>query len=269
MTLLVASLSAVAAALVAGVVLRVPVVPALRRPSLDLRRFVPALAGVGAGAVVAAVSGSVALGVFPGLVVALAPSALRARRQAEAADEVHRAWPDALRDLIASVASGASLASALERLAQRGPHALRPAFDRYVTVSKTAGVVPALETVKRDLADPTSDRVLEVLMLAHERGGGMVTEILQDLAEATTRDLWALEQVRTENLEQKINARAVFVLPWIVLIALTAREGAIRDFYAAPAGVLVIAIGALASGFGMWLVGRLGREPDEPRVFGP
>lgn len=268
MTLLVASATALVAALGVAVVLRVPVVSVLRRPAVDIRRLAPVVAGAGAGALVAFLAGSFAVGVFPGVVVALVPSALRTRRRAEAAEEVHRAWPDALRDLIASVASGGSLASALERLSQRGPHALRPAFSRYVSVARTAGVVPALESVKRDLADPTSDRVLEVLMLAHERGGGMVTEILQDLAEATTRDLWALEQIRTENLEQKINARAVFVLPWIVLIALTAREGAIRDFYASPAGVFVIALGALASGFGMWLVGRLGREPDEPRVFG-
>ncbi len=36
---------------------------------------------------------------------------------------------------------------------------------------------PALELVKEELADPTSDRVIEVLLLAHERGGPIVRHI--------------------------------------------------------------------------------------------
>ncbi len=32
-------------------------------------------------------------------------------------------------------------------------------------------VVPALETIKEELADPSSDKVIEVLVLAHQYGG--------------------------------------------------------------------------------------------------
>ena len=93
------------------------------------------------------------------------------------------------------------------------------------------GTGPALELVKEDLADPTSDRVLEVLILAQERGGAIVRDILDDLVDATTRDLKLLDELETEGLEMRINARAVVVLPWFVLVALTARPGAFRDFY--------------------------------------
>ena len=89
------------------------------------------------------------------------------------------------------------------------------------------GTGPALELVKEELADPTSDRVLEVLILAHERGGAIVREILDDLVDATTRDLKLLDELETEGLEMRINARAVVVLPWLVLVALTARPGAV------------------------------------------
>ena len=101
-------------------------------------------------------------------------------------------------------------------------------------------MIPALDMVRADLADPVTDRIVEVLILAHERGGPVVGEILSDLAEAATRDSWANEQIRTEILEHKINSRVVFVLPWLVLVAMTARSGAFREFYSTPAGVLVV-----------------------------
>ncbi len=126
----------------------------------------------------------------------------------------------------------------------------------------------ALEMVKEDLADPTSDRVIEVLVLAYERGGSVVPEILSDLAEATTRDLWTLEQVRTEALEQKINSRVVFVLPWLVLVAMTSQSGAFREFYSSPVGIAVVVAGGVLSLLGIFVASRLGRRPSEPRVFG-
>jgi len=129
-------------------------------------------------------------------------------------------------------------------------------------------MVPALEVIKEELADPTSDRIIEVIILAHERGGAIVPEILRDLADATVRDVWTLEEIETQSLEQKINARAVFVLPWLVLIAITARPGPFRDFYAGGGGLIVVLAAGVMSGFGMWLVSKLGAEPDEPRVFG-
>jgi Flp pilus assembly protein TadB len=95
----------------------------------------------------------------------------------------------------------------------------------------------------------------------------VVPDILSDLAEATTRDLWTMEEVRTEALEQKINARIVFVLPWLVLVAMTARSGAFREFYASPAGVLVAVIGGVMSLVGVVIASKLGGQPPEPRVL--
>ncbi len=161
-----------------------------------------------------------------------------------------------------------SLNQAVAALATGGPQALRDAFARYPTLSRMIGVVPALEVVKEELADPTSDRIIEVLILAHEKGGHILSDILRDLAEATTRDVRALEEIATEALEQKINARAVFVLPWVVLLVLTLKPGPFRDFYRSTGGVLVVLAGAALSLFGLWLVSRLSREQVERRVLG-
>ena len=79
--------------------------------------------------------------------------------------------------------------------------------------------------------------------------------------------MWVGEELATLALEQKINARVVFAIPWVVLAFITTRPGPFRDFYASSAGVLVVAIGGAASLLGMCLASKLGREPDEPRVF--
>ncbi|MEX2279852.1 MAG: type II secretion system F family protein [Acidimicrobiia bacterium] len=210
--------------------------------------------------------GMVAL--VPALFAGLIPRWWIARKAARRQEGIQRAWPDAVRDLVASISAGVSLQHALERLGEFGPEALRPVFVRFAITARSVGVASALEAVRDDLADATSDRVIEVLLVAHERGGAIVPEILRDLAAATTRDIWVLEQVQTESLEQRINARAVFALPWVVLIAITLQEGPFREFYRSAAGLAVIVVGGIASAFGMFVVRRLGAQLPEPRVLG-
>lgn len=218
--------------------------------------------------VVFALTSLVAVSLVPAIVVATMPKAYFSRKRAQRLARVQEAWPDGLRDILSSVRSGASLPSAIENLATFGPAPLREAFQGFDVYSRSLGMVPALEMVKDDLADPTADRIIEVLILAYQRGGSVVPSILEDLAEATTRDLWTMEQIRTEALEQKINSRVVFVLPWIVLVAMTARSGAFRDFYSSPTGLLVVLVGGVMSLVGVAIASRLGRQAPEPRVFG-
>jgi len=180
---------------------------------------------------------------------------------------VQAAWPDGLRDLLASIGSGRSLTQAVNALAATGPPPLREAFSRFPELARVLGTAPALEIVKEELADPTSDRILEVLILAHERGGSIVRAILDDLVDATTKDLKLLDELETEGLEMRINARAVVVLPWFVLVALTVRPGAFRDFYQTGGGVATIIAAGLLSAIGVFFLDRLGRDPVEDRVL--
>ena len=244
----------------------------LIQAGLDLtpRQFYLASAGVGVIAflVCIGITGLVSVSLVPAIIIASLPRSFYARRRARNMAAVQRAWPDGLRDLVASISSGVSLQRAVENLAISGPEPIRVAFARLPYLARTLGLVPALEVIREELADPTSDRVIEILILAHQRGGNLIPEILRDLAEATVKDVWTLEEIETQSLEQKINARAVFGLPWLVLIGITAREGDFRTFYTSTGGLIVVVIGALLSGLGMFIVSRLGREPDEPRVLG-
>lgn len=233
-------------------------------------RFWTGSAAVGAAAfgLLAMLTGSPVVAAVPGVLAALLPRVFFSRRRLERLREVQEAWPDGINDLIASISAGRSLAQALDDLARRGPEPLRRAFARFPFLAQALGVVPALEIVREELADPTSDRVIEVLILAKEQGAPVLTQILRDLARATARDLKAIEEIRTAQLEQKINAWAVSVLPWAVLVMLTAQPGHFREFYGSAAGALVIALGKGLTLLGLWLLMRLGRDPLEQRVFG-
>ncbi|MGQ0825029.1 MAG: type II secretion system F family protein [Actinomycetota bacterium] len=235
------------------------------------QQFVLASAFAGAAALLAlsALTRSVFVAAVPALAVALLPRAFFGRRRRTRSRAVHAVWPDGLRDLLASIAAGRSLTQAVTTLSTTGPAPLRDAFARFPELARVLGTGPALEVVKEELADPTSDRIIEVLILAHERGGPIVRSILSDLVESTTRDLRLLDELETEGLEMRINARTVVVLPWIVLVALTARPGPFREFYRSSGGVFTIGGAAALSLLGVVVLGHLGREPVETRVVPP
>lgn len=225
--------------------------------------------GLATGGLVLAVTSVPAVCVVPAAVAASAPRIAISRQRTRRLREVAAAWPDGLRELTTSIAAGRSLSQAVIALADEGPAPLRVAFARFGVLVRMLGVVPALETVKAELADPTSDRVIEVLALAHERGGRTVAEVLRDLADAVTEDLRTLAEIETNALEHQLNARAVFALPWLVLLMLTARPGDFREFYASGVGLVVVALAGVVSLLGVVIVQRLGRETVEPRVLVP
>ena len=232
-------------------------------------QFTLASVGVGVLALVIllGISGVWVVAAPPSVLISLLPRFYFARVRTRRLSEVRKAWPDGIRDVIGGVSSGMSVQRAVENLARSGPAPLREAFGRFPMLARALGVVPALESIKEDLADPTSDRVIEVLMIAHERGGVLIPEILRDLADSTSMDLAATEEEQTEALEQRINARVVFMLPWLVLVALTFRPGPFRAFYSSPAGMVVVAIGAGLSLLGIAVISRLSRPQEEPRVL--
>ncbi len=203
----------------------------------------------------------------PAAAVGVLPFAYLGHRRSVRLRAWQAAWPDALREVIAAVVAGRSLPHAVTALGEFGPEPLRAVFSDFRVLMRVFGFTGALEQVKERLADPTSDRVVEVLIVAHEQGGAIVRGVLEDLVVATTKDLKVLDEIDTEALEMRINARAVLVLPWAVLVALTLRPGPFRAFYQSTAGVLVLLGAGALSVLGATWLGRLGRRPVEPRVF--
>ena len=237
---------------------------------LSPRQFVAGSAAVGLFTLVAlgALTRTPGVALMPAIAVGCAPAAFFARQRAARLRAVQLAWPDALRELSSSIAAGLALDRALGELAEAGPGPIRVAFARFPTLSRALGPVAALEVVKEELAHPTSDRVIEVLVLAQRRGGQVLLTIIDELIEATTDDLNTQEEIKTSALEGKINARIVFSLPWFVLLLLVARPGPFQDFYRSPGGLVIVVVAGVWSVLGLWLVQRLARPRGEPRVFG-
>jgi tight adherence protein B len=237
---------------------------------LSPRQFVAGSVAVGLAAflVLAAVTRTPGVALMPAIALGCLPAAFFGRQRAGRLRAVQLAWPDALRQLSSSIAAGQSLERGLVELAEAGPLPIRVAFARFPRLARALGPVPALEVIKEELAHPTSDRVIEVLILAQRRGGQVLLTILEELVEATTDDLNTQEEIKTNALEGKINARIVFALPWFVLVLLVARPGPFQEFYRAPGGLLIVVVAAAWSLFGLWLVSRFARLKGEPRVFG-
>lgn len=240
-------------------------------------------AGVGltpAQVVAASVAGALAVGavittatpvdllaVVPALIAGASPLVWLRRRAAARVRGIRQAWPDALAQIGGNVRAGRPLSHALIDVSLNGPPELAQPLAGLAARIQTVGLAPALEAVRRSVAEPVTDRVVEVLVLAHAEGGRIVLDIIDDLAATVGAQVAAAEETETLALEGKLNARVVFALPWVVLVFLTARTGPFQDFYTSAGGGLVIAIGAVVSLLGIALVSRLSAVEAEPRVL--
>ncbi len=254
--------------------------PRTRRPRSGLLAFLEqeglspvrfwvssSLAALATFAVVAALTGSPLVAVVPAGIVGALPANYYRSLDRRRSQERRQAWPDALRSLVAALNAGQSPHEALVELSRSGPVPLRPVFARYDTLAQIVSESEALDTLGRRLADPLSDRIFEVLAIAVQKGSRIALDILRDVADATTADLQLAEKIDTAQREQRLNARAVFVLPFLALVLLCSRPGAFRDYYASAEGIPVLLIGTAMSTVGMLIVQRLGRLPAEPRVL--
>jgi tight adherence protein B len=233
-------------------------------------RMIVKSAGLGAGGWLAgwALTGSAWIAAPPALYLATRHLRRRERRRHRELQEVRDAWPDGARHIVALLRSGRTVQASVIDLAQTGPEPLQRAFRGFPSLAAALGPVAALDTVRESLCDPTTDRIVEVLLVAHEIGGRAVPDVLDDLAAAISDDLKTLEEIDTANLEQRLNAHIVFALPWLVLGLLTSGAGVYRSFYQSRPGVTIVVIAAVLSTAGIGLASRLGREPLENRVLG-
>lgn len=199
--------------------------------SVGPTQFLGVSAGIGAGAfvVVWAVSGAASVALVPALVVGALPRAWYARQRARLARERAAAWPEALRNLTAHLDVAMSLHRSLVELGSSAQSRCGRTWRRYATLTAALDARAALEALREQLADPVSDRIFEVLLVAHEQGASVAIDALRDLAATTTADLRLADQIETAQLEQKIEARACVVLPFVVLVLLCSSSPAYRS----------------------------------------
>jgi tight adherence protein B len=219
------------------------------------------------GLVVVFVVGVPVLAVIAGGVALALPRSVFARRREALIRQRLAAWPDALRDLVGHLRSSHSIHAALCEVGRSGPLALRPYFNRYAGLAVALDHRTALEVVREELADPLSDRIIEVLLVAFDQGSSLVIDILEDLAVSSANDLRLVDEIETLQLETKLEARGSAVLPFAVLAMLCAFTPGYRDFYTSPLGWVVVALGTVMALAGLFAIQRLGRVPSEERIL--
>lgn len=226
-----------------------------------------AMATLFVGAAVLAVTGTIAVALPPAIAVGALPWAHLAAQRNRRLRERVAAWPDALRTLVAELDGGRSLHEALMQLQTSGPGELRPVFARYAALVPSVDQRAALEAIRWEMAEPVTDCVVEVLATALTAGSSTARIVLQELATHVTDEVQALERTRSLSLEQRLSARAVLVLPYLVLVALCIQAGDYRNFYRSAPGIAIALGGGLVSVAGMATVSRLSQPPVRERMF--
>jgi tight adherence protein B len=181
---------------------------------------------------------------------------------------LRQSWPEAVELLAGAVRAGDTLPAAIGVVADRGPETLRPAFRSLAADQRVSGdLAGALERAAVVLADPTADRVLVTLSVAHRVGGRELGRVLRTLASFLREDLAVRKEVEARQSWTVVAARVAAAAPWLVL-ALVASRPQGRAAFDSVQGMVVLVAGAAATLIGYRLMLSLGRLPEEPRVLG-
>lgn len=231
-------------------------------------RLVVVSATVAVAALLWLATGTLFVAIPPAVIVPLALRSWLSRSRARQLAQRANAWPEAIRDLIAHLQSRLTLQLALTELGRTGPESLRPVWRRFAANAETLGVATALEVARAELADPVSDRVIEVFRVFSSIGdNSTVHAVLDDLVESTVADVRLTEGITTAQLETKLQAVIAGVAPFGMLVLLCTSNAEFREFYRTGTGVAVIIVGGVMSLVGWKLIEILGRVPSEQRVL--
>ena len=195
------------------------------------------------------------------------PLVLVRRRRSQRTMELREVWPEAVDNLASGVRAGLSLPEALSQLGHRGPEQLRSAFRRFGEDYRATGRFgESIDSLKRNLADPVGDRVVESLRMAREVGGTDLGRLLRTLSAFLREDARTRAELETRQGWTVNAARLALAAPWVLLLLLSTRPSAV-EAYNTTAGALVLLIGGAVSIAAYRVMIRIARLPTERRVL--
>jgi tight adherence protein B len=202
------------------------------------------------------------------LIAAAVPIALdESRRRTREAQHRDR-WPDVLMHIRGSVAAGATLEdSVISSFVAAGGRWADMAEAVRREVAFGAGFRSAIEDLRADQDDPTSDRVLVALSSASHAGGSRVGEAISVLARSVGDELRMRKAHDAAMTEQRLTIDVALFAPWVLLTLTIATNPQARDAFSQPDGAVVIAVGFLATALGWLFARRTARLRRQPRVF--
>ena len=229
------------------------------------------LFSVASGAVVALVAqlflGWGLISALAGAAGLLAPWGYYIRRHDRRRSAVQDALVEAIEQLRDAIRTGLSVPDALDGLGRNGPEALRGEFATMSREARLVGFDTALLAMRSRLADPVFDVVACALVVNDRLGGRQVSQVLDNLAEATRAQLRIHHEVRALQGRTVLSARIVAAAPLVALIGLRATNPRYLSIFDSVLGQMVLAGCAVGVVLGYLAMLYLTRIPAQQRVL--
>lgn len=239
------------------------------RPRVDARLVLFATAGFIVGSVLAlGMSGAPAVAVAVGCLGATVPVAMDRRRVRKLRHERLGRWPHILTQVRSSLSGGSTLVDALV-------DALDRAGGDFATMAGTIrtgttfgdGFSSTVARIRSEVDDPTTDRILVTLDVAHASGGTRVGAIVGILARSVADEIRVQRAHDAAMTEQRLTVNVALIAPWVMLMLMVMTNPQAAASFTTPQGVGVICVGGVATGAGWLLAMRTARLSQPLGVF--
>ena len=239
----------------------------LERVSPATVAAVSALLCLAAGSLVFALLRVGALAVAAAGVAALTPATVIGQRARSRRRATRVVWPDVVDQLVSAVRSGLALPDAVVTLSRVGPPTTRAAFATFQSdYHSTGNFGLGLDQLKKRLADPVADRIIETLRMSREVGGTEITTVLRNLSAYLRQEAAIRSEVEARQSWVHNAAKLGVAAPWVVLLLLSTRPEAAAA-YNSVAGATLIVGGLVLSVIAYRVMLAIGRLPEERRWF--
>ena len=206
---------------------------------------------------------SAAFSIFVGIFVSLAQRKSESKRSSE----IQSACPEIIDHLISGLQSGLSLNESLVGLSLRGPVVTQPYFEIFrEDVYRTGDFMGALERVKSQLGEPSTDQVIEALLISKTLGGAELINILRLLGNFIREDLTLRREISVKQNWIKNSAHLSAGAPWILLLLLSTQPATAASF-STTSGIAVLLSGLIMTCVAYLWMNKLGQLPQPSRVF--
>jgi tight adherence protein B len=189
------------------------------------------------------------------------------KNESKRSSDIQSACPEMIDHLISGLQSGLSLNESLVGLSLRGPLLIRSYFEVFrEDVYSSGDFVGALERVKSILGEPSTDQIIEALLISKTLGGAELINILRLLGNFIREDLTLRREILVKQNWIKNSAHLSAGAPWILLILLSTQPATAASF-SNSSGLAVLFSGLLMTCVAYLWMNKLGELPKQSRVF--
>jgi tight adherence protein B len=189
---------------------------------------------------------------------------LRAKTRSDA---ISKLWPEVIESLQSAAKSGIGLIDSISEIGETGPWQIRKQFASFVQrIDSGHSFEVSLSTLKRELGQLHSDRLIELIRIVHLSGGAGYIDSLNSQAKIIRSDIATWGELESKQGWVTGTAKLALVAPWVVVLFLTSRPENV-EIYNTNEGLTILLLGLTISLIAYRLIGLLGNLAKPKRVF--